>query len=230
MAPTTTHQQGSAPPPFTPHPTAQAHPHARLLIPPRTLAAPSFSPCPAGNGDSTMQSQHSAITAQRNHPPPVPSSSNRGTAPPPSAAKTSQPHSFLLPGGKPKTHPLQHPFTPRLRSPPSPSSSPTAVTRLNVPPPGAPRRNVHTSSHPPLTPRLYPAPAGERPPALHSTRRNAAKRPTTAPPLSPRSLSYPGVNHHPAPPPPTTKGGGSHRVSFQFIPPCARTRTTSTLL
>ena len=70
--------------------------------PARSPPLPSLL-APAGNGDSTMQSQHSAITAQRNHPPPVPSSSNRGTAPPPSAAKTSQPHSFLLPGGKPKT-------------------------------------------------------------------------------------------------------------------------------
>ena len=36
--------------------------------PARSPPLPSLL-APAGNGDSTMQSQHSAITAQRNHPP-----------------------------------------------------------------------------------------------------------------------------------------------------------------
>ena len=67
LAPTTTHQQGSAPPSFTPHPTAQAHPHARLLIPPHArrsflLSLPPPVTVIAQCSHSTLQSLHNAIT------------------------------------------------------------------------------------------------------------------------------------------------------------------------
>ena len=128
-----------------------------------------------------MQSQHSAITAQRNHPPPVPSSSNRGTAPPPSAAKTSQPHSFLLPGGKPKTRcPPAHLCYPRNPHPPyrSSSSHPPALAAL---PPGRPPPSSGERSPVNLT-RLNPPPRRSLTYTL--------QRPSSAL----RSPPYPGVN------------------------------------
>lgn len=178
MAPTTTHQQGSAPPPFTPHPTAQAHPHARLLIPLRARRPFLLSLPPPVTVIAQWQSQHSAITAQRNHPPPVPRSSNRGTAPPPSAAKTSQPHSFLLPGGKPKTRcppahlcyrrsPTPVTFTPHHTPSPYPAGRPPPVPPSNR---GAPPRNVVSSSHPPATQQQnIPLPAAPLPGLRPST-------------------------------------------------------------
>ena len=187
MAPTTTHQQGSAPPPFTPHPTAQAHPHARLLIPLRARRPFLLSLPPPVTVIAQWQSQHSAITAQRNHPPPVPRSSNRGTAPPPSAAKTSQPHSFLLPGGKPKTRcppahlcyrrsPTPVTFTPHHTPSPYPAGRPPPVPPSNR---GAPPRNVVSSSHPPRHPAAeHPPPSSTAswPATVHLT----ASTPTTA--------------------------------------------------
>ena len=222
-----------------PPPTSRGAP-----APPSCPRPPLPSPAagclpPAGNGDSTMHSQHSAITALCYHPVsararrvlfsyPAGRPNPLSLLPPPdlphpavsftvhhsSRTSPSLQHLFLL-------HPLlsrslTRRVNHRLRSPPDltpplavlPRGRPIAAKRPTL---YSPPALAYTCTHPAA---LHPPPyRGEfiTPP------------PTTAPPLSPRSRSYPGVNHQTAPCHPAPPSSRGAPVSFQFIPPCART-------
>ena len=183
---------------------------------------------------STLQSLHSAITlyppvlaASSSLTPPVDQTRSRSFPPPDlphpavsftvhhsSRTSPSLQHLFLL-------HPLlsrslTRRVNHRLRSPPDltpplavlPRGRPIAAKRPTL---YSPPALAYTCTHPAA---LHPPPyRGEfiTPP------------PTTAPPLSPRSRSYPGVNHQTAPCHPAPPSSRGAPVSFQFIPPCART-------
>ena len=161
-----THQQGSAPPPFTPHPTAQAHPHARLLIPPHArrpflLSLPPPVTVIAQCSHSTLQSLHNAITPHLH----------------PAAAH----HRTLYPLRSPPPNPAHSVITP----PRIPSCALAVLPRGKRKP-----STVHTSSHrcatsfsaldaaPPMPYRSQFITATDDP-LLHPPTRNAAKPPPT---------------------------------------------------